>query len=195
MDDIFERAETRRERAQNIIRELGLIERWSRFGNPVVVGAVRYGLVVARDIDMEIYTDVPHIGDGFAVLSEVAHMTGVRQVTFMNELDGPDMGLYWQIRYRDNHGDEWKVDNWLVAHDHPDAHWCERFAEALENTLSDESRRRILTIKESLDGETGIRGIDVYRAVMEGGVGTVTEFRQWFETNKWDGMCKWLPES
>ncbi len=189
----LERAERKRARAYELIEHLDLLNRWSRFGSPVVVGAVRYGLVAARDIDMEVYSETPRIGDGFSVMSGVAEAPGVREVAFMNGLDSPDMGLYWRVIVRDADGDEWKIDAWHVGHDHPDAHWCERFAAAMEASLTDDARRTIIGIKESLIGE-GIRGIDVYRAVMEGGVADVGEFRRWFDAHPPEGMCHWLPE-
>ena len=189
---ILERAGRKRTRAHELIAYLDLMNRWSGVGAPVVVGAVRYGLVAARDIDMEVYAENPLIKDGFSVMSGVAEVPGVREVTFMNGLDGPDMGLYWRVIVRDADGDDWKIDIWHVGNDHPDAHWCERFAAAMEGSLTDASRHAILTIKEALIGE-GIRGIDVYRAVMEGGVTGVDEFRTWFDTHPPDGMCHWLP--
>jgi len=194
MDDILRRAEEKRQQALAILDELDLATLWSPFGRPVVVGAVRYGLVAARDIDMEVYADEPQIRSGFEVMSKVAAHPGVRQVLFLNELQGPDQGLYWQIQFRDGHGNPWKLDTWLVGHDHPDAHWCERFGDALSRTLIDESRRTILRIKEAAcDDKAGLRGIDVYRAVLEGGVTTLTECQTWLRDHPADGMCHWLP--
>ena len=195
MDNLFLRAEKRREKALKIIEKLGLVERWSRYGNPVLVGAIRYGLMVALDIDLEIYTDSPKIEHGFEAMSGLARLPGVWQVNFSNELEGPDQGLYWQIRYRDETGELWNVDSWFVGHDHPHAHWGEKFAGAMQKALTDGKRRVILEIKEALQGETGVRGIDIYRSVLESGVRTVTEFRKWSEYTKPDGIILWLPSA
>ena len=195
MDDILIRAEKRRERALDVIERLGLLQRWSRFGTPVIVGAIRYGLVVALDIDMEIYSDNPAIEHGFEAMSQVACLPGVWQVLFANELKGPDQGLYWQIRYRDERGDLWKVDSWLVGHDHPHAHWGDKFADAMEQALTDEIRLAILEIKEALAGQADIRGIDIYRAVLEGGVRSPSGFRRWTGENEPSGITLWLPSA
>lgn len=193
MDDVLLRAEKRREQALDIVERLDLLTRWSCCGSPVIVGAIRYGLVVALDIDMEIYTDGPSIEQGFEVMSRIASLPGVWQVRFSNELNGPDQGLFWQIRYRDEAGSVWEIDNWLVDHDHPHAHWGDKFADAMQKALTDETRRAILEIKEALLGEAGIRGIDVYRAVLEGGVRSLSEFRHWMGEYKPSGMILWLP--
>jgi hypothetical protein len=194
MDEILLRAEQKRKRAHDILEKLQLLERWKAVGQPVVVGAARYGLMAALDIDMEIYTETPEIRAGFEVLSKVAEHPGVRQVLFMNELHGPDQGLYWQIRYCDEVGDQWKVDSWLVSHQHPDAHWCERFGEAIGNVLTDESRRTIIQIKEaSLEEKAGLRGIDVYRGVLEGKATILADCLTWLRGHRAEGMCHWLP--
>ena len=195
MDDVLLRAEKRQERALSVIGRLGLLERWSCYGSPVLVGAIRYGLMVALDIDMEIYSDNPKIEDGFELMSEVARLPGVWKVRFSNELEGPDQGLYWQIRYRDEEGEVWKVDNWLVSHDHPHAHWGEKFEDAMQRALTNETRRAILEIKECLLGEAGVRGIDIYRAVLEGGVRRLDEFKDWLAEHEASGIILWLPSA
>ena len=193
MSDALLRAEKRRARALNVLKELDLLQRWSRYGSPVVVGAIKHGLMVALDIDMEIYSGDPRIEHGFEVVSEIARLPGVWQVRFSNELESPDQGLYWRIRYRDDQGDVWKIDSWLLCHDHPHAHLAERFADAMHETLTNETRRAILEVKEALEGETGLRGIDVYRAVLEGGVRSPAEFWRWIEENQPSGIVLWLP--
>ncbi len=92
--DALARAAQRLQVAYDILDRLQLFERWRPFGNPILVGAVAYELVVAPDIDMEIYCDEPRIEDGFTVLRACALQPGTRQARFANELDGPDLGLY-----------------------------------------------------------------------------------------------------
>lgn len=193
MDSIFLQAEQRRKQALEMLQRLDLLERWSRYGSPVVVGALRHGLMVTPDIDLEIYCDHPQIAHGFRLMSDVAHLPGVWKVRFSNELDAPDRGLYWGIRCRDADGEVWKVDNWLLSHVHPHAHWAERFAEALKRALTDETRRAILEIKAAACGDKDVRGIDVYRAVLEGGVRSPSEFQCWVEAHRPSGMVLWLP--
>ena len=208
MDEVLRRAEERRRRALDVIETLGLFERWSRYGSPVIVGSVRLGLVVALDIDMHIYTDAPRIEHGFSVMSKLAVLPGVWKIYFSNELDAractnerarEHQGLYWQIRYRDQIGDVWKVDNWLMAWDHPHAHWAEEFADAMQKALTDQTRRTILEIKEALlsaDVEPRARaGIDIYRAVLEGGVRRPSEFTQWIAEHQKQGATHWRPST
>jgi hypothetical protein len=90
MDEIFLREGKRRERAKKILEKLDLLQRWSHYGRPILVGAFRYGLMVELDIDMVTFSNDPRIEHGFQVMSEVARLPGVWKVRFTNELDGPD---------------------------------------------------------------------------------------------------------
>ncbi len=197
LDDIFARAEERNARALEILERLDLFRRWSRFGSPELVGAVRYGLAVRPDIDLDVYTNDPssdlRIEHGFAVMSEVARLPGIWKVRFSNELSGPDQGLYWGLRYRAEDGEVWKVDQWFLTQDHPQAHWGEKFAAAMDQVLTIETRRAILEIKEATQGDPDMHGIDVYRAVLEGGVRNLEMSRDWFPEHHTRGISLWLP--
>ena len=98
---LLARAHTLQAEARRIIDRLDLIGRWTAVGRLLVVGSVAYGLVVEPDIDMEVYMPRPRVAAGFSIVSQFAVVPGVRRVRFANELDGPDPGLYFQLRYRE----------------------------------------------------------------------------------------------
>lgn len=181
--DPLAQAERLRREGHDIMDRIGLLDRWGRIGRPMLVGSVRFGLMARPNLDLEIYTDRPDVQTGFAVIAEFAALPGVAQIQFVNALDTPDQGLYWRIDYVDERGTTWDIDNWLVAHDHPNAGLADRFASAMDRCLTDETRRRILEIKTNASEGPAVRGIDVYKAVLRDGVRTYEEFRQW-ETNQ-----------
>ena len=74
MDQILRRAAERTQRAFEVIEKLDLLERWSRCGRPSPVGSVTFGLVVQRDIDLNITSKEPTIESGFEVISEIASL-------------------------------------------------------------------------------------------------------------------------
>ena len=193
MDEVLRRAEERTRRAFEVIEELDLLGRWSRCGHPVPVGAVTFGLVVNRDIDLNIYSKEPEVRRGFRVISEIAVMPGVLKVRYSNCLESVDQGLYWQIRYRDRLGDTWTVDNWLVSEDHPHAGLLETLIARMQKVLSTEQRKIILQIKEAVQTELRARGIDIYEAVIEDGVKSPREFAVWMRDRKRCEISQWLP--
>ena len=194
MDTAFTRAMNRLRVAHGILAQLRLLEKWSAFGNPVLVGAVAYGLIVAPDIDVEIYCDEPRIEDGFAVLQACALHPRVRKARFANELDGPDMGLYWQLRYRHEDEQEWKIDMWSVRHDYPGP-TSAALVEPMKQALTDETRQAILELKEQtiLDPMLRCDSIHLYRAVLDDGIRNAEQLRRWLEHNQTDGLTAWSP--
>jgi hypothetical protein len=197
MNPVLARAQERRRRALRIIEELDLINRWSRFGEPVVVGSVSTGLVVAPDIDLEVYADSPQIAQGFQVMAEVAESRNVVGVTFKNGPETRGSWLYWEIRCLDEDGVVWTIENFFCGPGDPYAHWAERLSEALEKVLTREHRVAILTVKEALC-ERGTmkntKSFDIYRAVVEGEIRSVDEFSEWVKTNKAPGIVHWAPQ-
>ena len=97
--DAIQRSEQRRQTAEAILHDLDLMNRWRRFGRPVLVGALAIDVAVAPDIDMEIYCRDLKIEHGFQVISECAMNPHVTSAQFVNALNTPDKALYWQLHY------------------------------------------------------------------------------------------------
>jgi hypothetical protein len=192
--ELDSRAAERRRVAMTILTELDLIGRWQRFGRPVVVGALAYDLVVAPDIDMEVYCPEVKVADGFQVLSECAQLPGVIKARFANELAGPDQALYWQLRYRQDDGTVWKIDMWS-AHTDYELPRAEYLIEPMRAALTPEARRAILALKEQReqDADLACLSIDLYRAVLEDGVRTAADFRAWLASHETGQLTDWRP--
>ncbi|MEN6435666.1 MAG: hypothetical protein ABFD58_07620 [Anaerolineaceae bacterium] len=194
MDTALSRTAKKLQIAQEILCDLHLLERWGAFGTPVLVGAVAYGLVVAPDIDMEIFCDEPKIEDGFKVLEACAQNPHVRSARFANKLDEADMGLYWQLRYLHETGQEWKIDMWSARRDHPGP-LSSSLVEPMKQALTDETRQAIVELKEQvlLDATINCGSILLYRAVMDDGIRTLAQFKDWLSCNQSDALTFWTP--
>ncbi len=194
MDTTLSRATKRLQIAQEILCDLHLLERWSAFGTPVLVGAVAYGLVVAPDIDMEIFCDEPKIEDGFKILESCAQNSHVRSARFANKLNEADMGFYWQLRYLHENGQEWKIDMWSARRDHPGP-LSSSLVEPMKQALTDETRQAIVELKEQvlLDPTINCGSILLYRAVMDDGIRTLAQFKEWLTRNQSEALTFWTP--
>ncbi len=193
--EILRRAADRQNEARHVIERLNLFRRWSAYGRPVLVGAVAHDLMVEPDIDIEIYCERPRVEDGFAVVSSLALEPGVWKVRFSNELHGPDRGLYWQVRYRDpvsTTQEVWKIDMWMLGEDHPGPRAVD-LVELMRKVITPETRVAILQIKETFQGREQVHGIDVYRAVLDGGVRTPEDFEEWFAAHQSSVLTAWRP--
>ncbi len=192
--DVLERAKQRRLTAETILQDLDLMQKWRRFGRPVLVGALAFDLAVAADIDMEVYCPELKIEHGFQVLSECALNPHVTSTLFVNGLNTPDKALYWQLHYRDISGTDWKVDIWSAPADYALPRG-EEFVQPMQNALTPETRAAILTLKEArVVGELPMfLSVDLYRAVLEGGVRTADQWRAWQKTNETGVLTGWKP--
>lgn len=197
-DALLERAAKRQAQARRILDELGLVNLWSPYGRPVVVGSVSTGLVVEPDIDMEVYSDDPRIADGFRVMAAVAESKNVIRIDYKKHSRADGGWLYWEIHYRAGDGVVWTIETYFCTPHSPYAGGTERFAGELERVLTDEHRVAILAIKEALCANGTMRDTKsfyVYRAVIEGGVRSFDDYTAWMEANKPDGVMEWTPDA
>ena len=194
MLDVIERAEERQKIAKHILSELCLMERWKAFGRPVIVGAVAYDLVVSPDIDMEIYCPDLKIEHGFQIMGQCALHPNVTKARFSNELSGPDKALYWQLRYRYENGEEWKIDMWSAADDYQLPR-SEELIQPMKAALTLQTREIILRLKEQRKeiSTLNCQSIDLYRAVLDDEVCTVEELQKWLKHNSTDSLTDWRP--
>ena len=189
------RQQARNQQARAILKELGWMERWGAYGQPVLVGATAYGLNVALDLDLEVYCPGdPSIEAGFEVLRACAAHPWVKKASFSNLLDTPDQGYYWQLRLEPEPGQIWKVDTWSVRHDHPGP-TARDMLEPMRRSLTDETRIAILMIKEALLAQSEVLApsIAIYQAVLEGGARTWAEFVHWRAAHPENGLTFWRP--
>lgn len=195
MTDVIERAADRTRIAEGIIADLDLVRKWERFGRPVLVGAFAYDLLVDPDIDMEIYCPDLRIEHGFQVLSECSVNPKVMKARFSNELTGRDKALYWQLRYKHDDGTEWKIDMWSASEDY-DLPRSEHFVEPMRASLTPETRKAILELKELRARDSSLRcpSIDLYRAVLDDGVRTADDLHTWLKSHETGALTGWKPK-
>jgi hypothetical protein len=194
MSNLISRAEEKQRIAENILRELDLVNRWNRFGTCNLVGAFAYGLIVAPDIDMEIFCPDPRIEHGFEILRACALHPNVTRARFWNAQGPPHYGLYWRVDYK-YEGEEWKIDMWSMADSYKEP--CGTYlTEPMKRVLTPETRETILSLKEKIlaDPEMECRSIQIYRAVLDFEVRTMEELKQWLPRHPLtEEVISWKP--
>lgn len=83
---------------------------------------------------------------------------------------------------------------WALPRDHPGPR-ATHLVEPLRNVLTTETRRAILELKVQIrDGKAPHHpSIDIYRAVIDGGVRTNTELEVWLQQHPRDYLTFWKP--
>lgn len=194
--DIVEQAQKTHQIAHHILRELRLLEQWGEIGEPVLVGATAYELMISPDIDMEIYCDCPVASAGFQVLAQCVKHPNVIAAKYVDLLDTEDQGIYYQMKYRHDDGTVWKLDMWLMAHDHPGP--CARDLIApLKEALTEETKHSILAIKQQIHQTPTIQApsIQIYEAVIDYDVRTLGQFVSWQAKHSTTGLTRWRPKT
>lgn len=194
MNGAIARAETRQKIAEHILRDLDLINRWNQFGRCNLVGAVAYRLVVAPDIDMEIFCPNPRIEDGFEIIRACALHPKVMKTRFWNAFGPPHYGLYWQVQY-DHAGEKWKIDMWSMADSYSEP--CgSHLTEPMREALTPKSRETILSLKEAVlaDDALDCPSIQIYRAVLDDDASDLDGLKSWLPKNPLTGVVTdWKP--
>lgn len=71
--DILEFSKQRQEKAWEIIKKAELFQQWENMGGEVnVVGSLKSGLLIHRDIDVHVYTETVLIEESFSVMAKLA---------------------------------------------------------------------------------------------------------------------------
>ena len=180
-----------RAEAEDVYRDLRLDEVLTDVGTPTVVGSTALGVMVRRDLDVDVVCprlDAAVAASVAGVGARLATHERVRVVTFRNDCGVwnqepeayPD-GLYLGVECRTPAGAVWNLDIWFL--DEPHRQPSTTHLTTLRPRLTDENRAAIIEIKQALAGRleygTTIRSFDVYRAVLDEGVRDSAGFETW----------------
>ncbi len=193
---ILEESGNNHSRALRIIEELHIVEAWERYHSQAnLVGSVATNLLMNHlDIDFHIYSERFSIKDSFSAVGEIASSERVKKVTYSNNINREDRCVEWHLEYEDEGAEIWQIDLIHLLNDSPYVGKFERVAEKIQKALDSESRSRILEIKWELSKQNKkVMGIEVCRAVLEGGVHSYRDFLKWQQENPVTGIVLWEP--
>jgi hypothetical protein len=198
------------EEADRVFELLQLEALLSNIGKPIRVGSSAMGLMVRRDIDITVVCKdlSSETRAAFSQVGAKLMLMGrhVVSVHFRNDTGAwnadpasyPD-GLYLGISARANDGIDWTLDIWAV--DQPERQPDLNHLRTLLPRLDDDLRGTILLIKKALAAEKpdcsegNIPSAYVYDAVVEHGVGSVRQFKEWLVNKKPTDAPKGVPSA
>jgi len=195
MENVLEVAEQMQQEAWRVVEETGVIRLWSSIGATVnLVGSLKTGLLVHhRDVDFHIYTNPFSLADSFSAMARLAENSRIRTISYTNLLAAEDGCLEWHATYEAPSGHSWQLDMIHILQESPYAGYFEKVAERIAGALTEETREAILRIKLAIPESAQVMSIQVYRAVIEGGVRDVESFWRWREQHPSDGIVTWVP--
>jgi hypothetical protein len=185
--ELLDRQRALQMEAEQVVRDIMLMELTQPLGDPVLVGSAALSLMVWRDLDVTVACPRLDVDAVVQVGSRLALHARICEVVFRNDTGAwntdpayPD-GLYIGLSYRSAGGDDWKCDIWFV--DEPDRQPDLGHVETLPSRLTDETRLAILRVKSVWASRPeygrGVGSFDIYTAVLDAGVRTPDDFAAW----------------
>ncbi len=198
---LFERSAKAAESARRLLERCGVVAVWEEIGAKVeLVGSLRMGLTTPnrRDVDLHIYSDKVNVAESFRAVGALASRPGVRRVEFANFLATEERCVQWRVWLVDPSEPEETALEWALDLIHIERNskydgYFERVADRIAAALTPETKRAILTIKEAAPDDDKIAGVEIYRAVLEGGVRDWAAFLDWRRTRPLEGVLEWTP--
>lgn len=181
-EQLLQRQHRLQNEAQHVLEELNLIELLSQAGHVKQTGSTTLGLMVWRDIDLQVSNTNLSIAQAFTLLHPLLTHPRVKQVRYLHQSDhfkltGLDDRYLFMIYYEPEGLPEWKLDIsfWLGEGIRP-----EPVQETIERQLTPETRLTILQLKDVWyqlpTYRVTVSSIDIYDAVLQHGVRTLAEF-------------------
>lgn len=184
--DLLKQEEELQREARDLLRETGIQEFLSKFGEIEIGGSLDSGLMVWRDIDMGVISSELNEENYWQMVKFLYGLNNYYHSLYIQDFresvnPASPKGLYigLKIKYQEKF---WKVDVWYVK---PRKDPNENFNIWLKKNLNDQNKKTILEIKNLVYEDPGYRkeffSIDIYKAVIDEGVKTLDEFRKYLE--------------
>jgi hypothetical protein len=180
--DLVARAEALQAEALDVLRLLDLEVAFPTFGPPQLVGSALSGLMSYRDLDLTFTAPAATASEVLEGLARIATHPGLLAADFTDERADrrptpriTDERFYAVLRY-EGPGGLWKVDLtiWLHAIERPHVAEAERLRAA-----TPDQKLAILRLKNTHpDYPTKLAGTDIYTAVLDHNVRTVSELQE-----------------
>lgn len=195
MNKILSKAQAVQQQARDVINETGVTRIWeSKNATINLIGSLQTGLMINnRDIDFHIYSNPFKLEDSFAAISELAQKQGITKISYANLLDTPEQCVEWHAWYQAPDGNTWQIDMIHILETSPYAGYFEKVAARINQVLTPQTKQAILEIKQTASEHGKVRGIEVYKAVIQDGVKNFEQFLEWKKSNPEEEIINWMP--
>jgi hypothetical protein len=182
-DELARRQDALQAEAAQLLARTGLVDLLETAGEVLLTGSFVSGLMTWREIDIMLLAPgcTPH--DVLDLAKRIVDLPTVTGFDYRDERG--ERRPTEQVRDERYHlgitAGEWQIDLSIWLHDiHANV---TEWHEWLRGTITPDQRAAILRIKDAWRREPGYDGgLNVYHAVLEGGVVTPAEFRAWLDT-------------
>lgn len=176
--------------AKSVLKDTNLIKLLSKHGKVEIVGSLALGLLVWRDIDIDVVIDKNFDTDKyFRTVIELFHHKNIKDLRLIDnrtsfEINRPK-SMYIGVFYQKHASEKWKIDIRFV---HKKDAYAIDYLNEIRSKLNKENRLNILKIKEAvythpLYGKE-FSSVDIYSATLDKGITTKKEFFELIKLNE-----------
>ena len=126
-------------------------------------------------------------------MTKLAQHPRIKRIEYGNLIDTDEKCIEWHAWYEDECKNLWQLDMIHIEKGSTYDGYFEKVAERISALLTEDTRQAILRLKYETPETEKIMGILYYKAVIQGGVRTYTEFAEWIKSNPTDGVIEWMP--
>lgn len=193
--DILESAKANQLDAWCMLEHTGIVSAWEHIGATVyLVGSLKSLLLAKnRDIDLHIYTDKLEVAESFSVMQGLAERFSFKEILYKNLINTEEECIEWHALYVDRAMNEWKFDMIHIRKGSKYDGVVEKMTDAIMRRLNPDLRRTIVQIKFDVPDGVIVPSIEIYHAVLEGGVRSYEEFELYRKTNPFVNSLEWIP--
>ena len=168
-----------REAADRILHAYGLLDLLRPLGTPHVIGSYRMDMMAWNDLDIDIENEGMSLAKLHRLTGDILEIFRPTWYEAKEEVTAEGKTVWFHGFEAVVEGALWNVDLWFFDREAIGA--AERYCDAIAQSASALQREQITAIKRTLI-EKGLYAfdkygsMDVYRAVLEQGIGTASEF-------------------
>lgn len=187
--DLFQKQKELQKEARELLKEIGLIEYLSEFGEIEIGGSLDSDLMVWRDIDLGVISENLNEKNYWKMVQFLFNLNNYYHSLYIQDFrksinPNSPKGLYigMKIKFKDN---IWKIDVWYVK---PRREADLNYNNWLKDKLNDDNRKIILEIKNQVYANPKYRkeifAIDIYNAVINKDVTDLNGFKDYIKKEK-----------
>jgi len=176
--------------AKSVLKDTNLIKLLSKHGKVEIVGSLALGLLVWRDIDIDVVMDKSFDTDKyFQTVMKLFRHKNIKDLRLIDnrtsfESNRPK-SMYIGVFYQKHGSEKWKIDIRFV---HIKDAYALDYLNEIRSKLDEKNRLNILKIKEAvythpLYGKE-FSSVDIYSAVLDKGITTKKEFFRYIQLSK-----------
>lgn len=200
MENLLQESKRIKAQADKIIKESGIIEILSEYGEVKIAGSYALDVMLRPDLDFYVVVEKHDWNKIIDIYSKLMQLRYFRDIYFIDWLNFenkqtgnteewiPSIKGYYFATVIPVEDQRWKMDIWLITSEYDKSVETTEHFKSLLDGVDESKKLAILEIKNAMrEGKKYIKGVDgkfIYKAVLENGITSVEDFKKFLLTQE-----------